>query len=272
MKTILAGCLVVLAMGHRSFSAGERIPAGSRSLAMGGASVALCDIWSLDNNQAGAAWLKGTTAGMGFENHFLLKELMYEQAALAIAMKAGIFGFVVHRFGNSQYSELKAGLSFARKFGKYFSAAVQLDYLRVRIRDQYGNKNLISCEIGLMYQADRHLNFGFQLVNPVPVRITEHPAERLPTYICIGLSYRFSGEFLATGEVEKDLDHPLTYRTGLEYHFAAPAFARIGFSTGPVSFTFGFGLVFGRFQIDMASEYHQALGFSPSGSVTYSFK
>ncbi len=254
------------------FAAGERIVAGGRSLAMAGTSVTTCDLWSLCNNQAGTAWLKGISAGLSFENRFLLKELMYEQLGFALPSKAGTFGLLVNRFGNSQYSEFKAGVSYARKFGKRFSIGVQLFYMQIRIARDYGNKNLASCEIGLIYKADKHLSVGVQLLNPVPVKITVQPCEQLPTIICLGLSYGFSDSFLMCAEAQKDLENPLIIRTGAEYHFAKPAWARIGISTSPFSFTFGFGLEFGRVKLDMASGYHQELGFSPSGSITYSFK
>ena len=271
MKTTFSFCILLFFTTVKGYTAGERIPVGGRSLAMGGTSVSLYDLWSLSNNQAGAAWFKGGSAGIGFENRFLLRDLMYEQLALAMAWKAGTFGIFVSRFGNNQYNELKAGLSYARKFGKHFSMGIQLDYLRIHVMDEYGNKNLLSSEIGLMYHADQHLSIGVQVLNPVPVKITVHPVEQLPSIICIGLSYRFSDSFLTAFEAEKDLENPVTFRTGAEYHFVKSAYARIGISTSPVSFTFGFGLEFGKLKLDMASGYHQALGFSPSGSMVYSF-
>jgi hypothetical protein len=272
MRNLNSIGLLFLFLHQSLIFAGERTTAGGRSLAMGGAAVAVNDFWSLGNNQAGAAWLKGICVGAGFENRFLLKELMVEQLGLAIPLKAGTFGLIVNRFGNAQFSELKAGLSYSRKFNSHFSVGVQLDYLRIHIADGYGNKNLVSCEIGLMYLADKHLGIGVQLLNPVPVKITGRPLELLPSIICLGLSYRFSDEFLTTFETEKDLTNPLIVRAGAEYHFVKPACVRIGISTSPVSFTFGFGLEFGRIKLDMASGYHQALGFSPSGSIIYSFK
>ena len=271
MKKMFIICLLDLLTIQWGFSAGERTPAGGRSLAMGGTSVAVCDFWSISNNQAGIAWHNGIHAGLGFENRFLMKDLMYEQIGFALPSKAGTFGLIVNRFGNTQYSELKAGVCYARKFGKHFSVGVQLDYLRIHIGD-YGNKNLVSCEIGLMYQADQRMNIGVQLLNPVPVIITTHPREQLPSVICIGLSYRFSEYFLMAIEAEKDLENPLLFRAGAEYHFAKPAYARIGISTSPMSFTFGFGLEFGKIKLEMASGYRQALGFSPSGSLVYCFK
>lgn len=272
MKNMIIICLLALLTIQRGFTAGERTPAGGRSLAMGGTSVSLCDFWSLCNNQAGTAWLKSVSAGLSFENRFLLKELIYEQLGFAIPSKAGTFGLFVNRFGNNQYSELKAGLSYARKFGKHFSVGVQLDYLLIHIENDYGSKNLLSCEIGLMYQADQRLSIGVQIINPVPVKITVHPAEQLPSIICLGISYRFSDNFLTAIEAEKDLENPLMVRAGAEYHFARPVYARLGISTSPMSFSFGFGLEFGKIKFDMASGYHQALGFSPSASIVYSFK
>jgi hypothetical protein len=272
MKYLKTICILLLLMTQKGFTAGERTPAGGRSLAMGGTSVAQCDFWSLCNNQAGAAWLKGVSAGLSFENHFMVKELMYEQLGFALPLKAGTFGLLVHRFGNNQYSELKAGLSFARKFGNHFSVGVQFDYLRIHIMNDYGSKNLISCEIGLMYHADKHLSIGVQMLNPVPVKIITHPLDQLPSIICIGVAYRFSDNFNTAIEAEKDLENPPAFSAGAEYHFARPAYARIGISTSPMSFTFGFGLEFGKLKLDMASGYHQSLGFSPSGSIIYSFK
>jgi hypothetical protein len=272
MKKMTIVCLVLWSMIQQGFTAVERTPAGGRSLAMGGASVAGCDFWSVSNNQAGTAWLRDVSAGMSFENRFLLNELMFEQMGIVLPLKPGTIGLVVNRFGNNLYSELKTGLSFARKFGKHFSAGIQLDYLRIHISDDYGTRNLLSCEIGLFFQADKHLRIGLQLLNPIPVKIFENPAELLPPDICFGLSYSFSDDFLTTIEIEKDLENPLAFRAGAEYHFTGMAYARFGISASPVSFTFGAGLEFGKLKFDLASGYHQALGFSPSGSIIYSFR
>jgi len=268
MKSTLLS-VAFFALAASGVASGGRTPIGARSLAMGGTSVALSDLWSAGNNQAGMAWLKGFCAGIGMENHFLLKELNREQFALCLPMKTGSFGLVLTNFGNSAYGEIKAGFSYARKLGRNFAAALQLDYLRIHQCSDYGNRNLASCEIGLMYRAGSRLTLGLQLVNPVPVRITRHPPETLPAVMCFGMTWRFSDNFLLSAEAEKDLEHPLRIRTGAEYRVAKPAHARIGFATAPLILTFGFGLQFGRFTVDAASGYHQALGFSPALTICY---
>jgi hypothetical protein len=99
-----------------------------------------------------------------------------------------------------------------------------------------------------------------------------HPAEHLPATICTGLLCRFSNSFHMTVEAEKDTEHPVSLRAGAEYLVARPAKVRVGISTSPMSFTFGFGIETGRLTIDISSGYHQALGFSPAGSLSYSFR
>jgi hypothetical protein len=270
MKTGALVSMLLLFLFVEGFALGERTPAGCRSSSMGGASVALSDLWSTSNNQAGTAWLQGISAGLYVENRFLLKELMFQQIGIALSMKAGTFGLMVNRFGNNSYNELKAGLSYARKFGTHFSVGVQMNYLRIYVMDDYGTKNLFSCEIGLMYKTDQHLTIGVQLLNPIPVKITTQPAEQLPVVICVGLSYQFSDAFMATIEAEKGLEHKLQFRAGAEYRFTKCFYSRLGIATAPMSFSFGFGLAFGKIKVDMASEYHQELGFSPSVSFVYS--
>lgn len=270
MKTVIAVCMLLFLLASKGYPIGEHIPAGGRSKAMGGCAVAVSDHWSVGNNQAGTAWLKGFSAGLNIENQFLLKELVTQQFGIALPLKAGTFGLIVNRFGNNRYNEIKAGLSFARKFGKHFAMGVQIDYLRINIMDEYGSKNQLTCEIGLMYQTSQRLVIGVQVLNPFPARITSNPVERLPVTICIGLSYQFSDAFLASAEVEKDLEHKPVFRAGAEYRISKLLYTRTGILINPMSFTFGIGLEFGKIKLDVASAYHQVLGFSPTCSLIYS--
>ena len=256
----------------QGWASGERNHAGGRAAAMGGTAVAMMDFWSLRNNQAGLAWLTSGTAGFAFENRFLLADLMTEEAGIAIPFKPGTLGVSIKRYGNSLYNELNGGLAFARKFGKHFGAGLEFDYLRLHLAGEYGDKNLITCQIGIIFQPVKKITVGVHIVNPYPVKTAVNPPEYLPASINLGIAWQFSDEFLAAIEAEKELLNLPVFRAGAEYHFTKPLFVRIGISTNPMSFTFGFGVESGKIKIDFASGYHQLLGFSPSGSVVYLFK
>ncbi len=257
---------------YQGRAAGELNLGGGRAFAMGMASVTLTDLWSVVNNQATNAWNKKISAGFSVENRYLLKELSCEMIGLTIPLKHGSIGAVVSHKGTVKFSEIRAGISFSRKFGQHFSAGVQFDYFRMQIGGEYGSRNLCSFEIGLFYKATRNLSIGVHIENPVPVKITEYPREYLPTIIRLGLSYSFSSSFLVVLEIEKDLKNKPIIKAGTEYRFVRIACARLGIATNPTLFTFGFGLNFSRFSIDLASGYQSVLGFTPTLSLTYCFE
>ena len=46
---------------------------GSRATSLGGFSTTLSDLWSTNNNQAGLGFVKELSAGIYYENRFLIK-------------------------------------------------------------------------------------------------------------------------------------------------------------------------------------------------------
>jgi hypothetical protein len=266
-------CLVFLAwswvqaMGSADFG-----PSGARAAGMGKASVLLQDVWAVQNNPAATAWLKSPTAGLFCENRFLLQELSSLAVCMVLPTPAGSFGLNVSSFGFSLYQEIKAGVGYARKFGKSFSAGIQLDYYRFHYGEGYGSRNTISCEAGFLFQASKKVMFGLHIQNPVPVFLSRDPDVRLPLIIRMGLGYAFSESFLIMIEAEKGSEQKLIIRTGGEFKFARTLSIRAGFSTNPILLTVGAGLEFGKTRIDISSGYHQILGFIPAVSLSYNFK
>ena len=103
---------------------------GSRSVAMGGVSVTLTDLWAVNNNQAGLGFVTELSGGIYYENRFLLKETAYKGGVFVLPTKVGAIGVSVTSFGYSAYSETKAGISYGQRFGDKFSIGMQLNYLK----------------------------------------------------------------------------------------------------------------------------------------------
>jgi hypothetical protein len=270
----LRTCLFIfsLIISLQTSASGEPSAFGGRSAAMGNTGVAFSDGWSGFNNQAGLGWCKKFSAGVYYENRFLLKELSIKTIGGVIPVKNGAFGLSFRHFGFSQYNEIKTGLAFGMRFGNAFSIGIQLDYLRFHIGEDYGTKNLFTFEIGLQYRVIEKLSLGVHLFNPILIKTADDPVERVPTVIRLGLVWQISKDFLTSAEIEKDLVNKPIIKTGIEYHFVNPLYIRIGFLTNPSQFTFGFGLEVGKLNFDIASSYNVVLGFSPQGSLIYIFK
>jgi len=248
----------------------ENAPFGSRSGAMGHASVTFTDFWSVQNNQAGMAYYDKIAAGIYYENRFITKELGLKCFSLVVPVnKAGVFGVNVSSLGYRLYNESKIGLAYGMAFGKKISAGLQLDYIYTHIGENYGNKGAVTFEAGIRAVLIKNLVIGAHIFNPIQVRLASYNDERLPLIFKIGLSYTFSDKAVLAVEVEKDNNFKPVFKTGLEYHIAKPVFVRIGVATAPFVYSFGAGFEFYHFKLDISASRHPVLGFTPQASLIY---
>ena len=252
-------------------AAGDYKVIGGRAAALGYTSVVQSDAWSAFNNQAGLAWCRNFSAGAYFENRYLIKELSLKALVVTLPVGHGAFGITFRQFGFSLYSEMNTGFGYGMRLGKYFSAGIQVDYLRLHIGDNYRDKNLFTFEVGMQYHSGEHLWLGFHVANPWPVKISSYTNERLPTLMRLGLCWRITEWLFSNLEVEKDLLHRPALKAGIEYSPVKLVSVRIGYLSNPTTFTFGFGLNYGNLEFDLASSYHLVLGYSPQASVSYIF-
>ncbi|MGA2823411.1 MAG: hypothetical protein ABSE72_07775 [Bacteroidales bacterium] len=270
MKGRIISCFIFL-ISNCAYAAGDHMIIGGKAAALGYTSVTQSDEWSVFNNQAGLAWCKRFSAGIYFENRYLLKDLSLKALAITLPAGRGAFGVSFRHFGFSMYSEMNTGIAYGMRLTKSFSAGVQVDYLRLHVADGFKDNSVFSCEIGLQFRAGEHLWLGLHVANPVPVKLSSLTQERLPTLLRFGLSWRIMEGLHSDIEVEKDLVHKPVLKAGIEYRPAKSFYIRMGILSNPATFTFGFGLEFGNLQFDLASSYHFILGYSPQASVIYSF-
>lgn len=271
MRWIFPRVFLPFLVAINCLAAGERKHIGAREAALGGASVTIPDLWSVKNNQAGLAWIKNPMTGIAVENRFMLPELSSQHLCAILPLRIGAAGLSLSGFGNQYYHELEAGFAFSRKFGSKFSAGLLIKYLRLQTASEYGSANLASFDIGLLFRPKNSLAFGVQISNPYPVRLVREPVEILDQSLNIGVNWQLSETVSISCDAEKSGVNPLSILAGMEYQPARNIFTRIGISTQPYTFSFGAGVVLKNFTLDVSSEYHPALGFSPACSVQYTF-
>ena len=245
---------------------------GAREAGMDRCSVALYDVWSVENNPAGITGIARFSVAMGFQNSYLSPHLGTADIAVIYPVKPGTFGINMRYFGYSLYHELKAGLAYARKLGNHLRAGVRLDYLQTAFGDIYGQNSHFTFAIGMQAVINRNIVMGLYLFNPVRVKLNRQTEEKIPAVFRFGITYHFSGNLLATIEVEKNTNwQPVIVRGGMEYQTKKEFFFRIGLASSGDIFAFGFGWHRNKIQFDIGTTMHQSLGFSPQGSLNLSF-
>lgn len=241
--------------------------AGARGLAMGGTGLNFRDISSAFSNPAGLAHLRGFTAMAAAENRFLTAEIQHFSAAAAITAGPGNFGLTVQYFGFEGFNEQKLGLVYGRRLSESMSIGAKLFYFGNRI-PEYGARHLLSFEAGIQAAVLPDLHLAARVHNPVRQEISE--GSFLPSIFEIGMAYLPSRKLLIALEAEKDIDFPVRIKSGLEYLMTTPLYLRFGIASAPATYSFGVGLQLPEhIKIDLSSNYHQLLGFSPAISFLY---
>ncbi len=264
--------LTFFIVSRYAFGAGLWSQVGARQAGLNHSSVALSDFWSIQNNQAGMALIKNLSAGIAYENRFLIPHLGTANLAVIYPLKFGNMGLSMSYFGYALYHEMKIGLAYARAFGPRLRIGVQLDYLQTGLGDIYGSRSNVTFELGVQSDVSEHLTFGAYVYNPVRVKFFNYANEKIPAVYRFGAAYRFSDKLLTTAEVEKSTDYqPVILRGGIEYRYKKQFFLRIGFGTSQDVFSFGFGWYKKHMQFDIGTIMHQSLGFSPRTSLIFIF-
>lgn len=275
MRSVLA--LLFLALLQTARAGGEQVVLGARFAGMGGTGLTLTDLWSIRMNPAGIAGLKGTSAGLFYQQHFLSEELASQALAVALPLGKGHLGIGADRFGYSLYNETRGSITYAMPFGDGLRAGIQMEYLGVRLGENYGSTGTLVAQLGVQARITEALWIGAHLYNPSQARLgtsTEGGVpvdERVPTLLRAGFTYTFSNKLLMTLEAEKDIDRRERIRAGLEYTPHKVLYLRTGISTAPTGSHFGVGLHLDRVDVDMAVAVRSQLGPTPMLNLNYRF-
>lgn len=244
---------------------------GARTTALGSTSSTFCDPLSAVNNPAGMAFLKQSSLAFSFDDRFLFMELSVKTAAGTLVTKKGSFGLSTIQQGNRAFNHLSAGLSYARRLGTHISFGVRCRIDRTKLSEGYGQRITPGADIGLLMNLKENLAFGVIVYNPARPILSLTYRERRPAVFRTGLSYRFSSSLRLMTEVSKQTSLPMQIHTGIECRITQYCSARAGFSAFPFRYSFGSCFSFKKWEIDIATAYHETLGFSPSTSISYLF-
>ncbi len=244
-------------------------PMGARSMAMANASTTLNDVWAYHHNPGALGDVKEFTAGLSYENRFLLKELQAQGFSVAVPMKVGVISVGGQFYGSSQYRTYKAGLGYSMKLSDKFFAGVQLNYLGLRLPENYGSANTMTAEVGVYAKITDQWKIGASVFNLGRAKLSGYADDRFSTMMRVGSSYNFSDKLIVALDFEKNLDYDLRIKTGVEYEVIKHFKLRGGFATAPIELSAGIGYQWKQIELGVGSSYHQVLGWSPNFSLVF---
>lgn len=248
---------------------GSPINNGGRTLGMGNTGVVNRDLSSVYSNQAGLAYLTEMQAGVFGSRRFSIADINSVGAAFAYPTNSGTFGIDVNYYGFEGFNEQSVGLNYGRKLFDKLAIGGKILVNTTSI-PEYGNAATFTFALGFYSRVFDKVHLAGHVFNPIRAEVTIN--ETLPTNLRIGLTYFPSKKTTLNLEAEQDLERETRVKAGVEYQMIEQLYLRFGVQTEPVQVSFGVGFALEQLKIDVASQYHQVLGFTPGISVFYTGK
>lgn len=248
------------------------MPQGARSSSLGHASVALVDLFSFHHNPGALGFMKTGGAAVTYENRYLLRELQSQGFVVAQPLKSGVVSLGGQFYGYEQFRTARIGGGYSMQLADNFSAGVQLNYMNLRLDPFYGARHALTAEFGMLLKVNDKLNLGFSVLNLGRTQLSEFQDDRFSTILRLGAAYQISEHLLLVTEISKDITYSARLRGGMEYSPNDQFFLRIGAQGAPVEFTGGIGVKWDRVMLDLGTNYHQILGWTPSISMLFHFQ
>lgn len=244
---------------------------GGRLTAMGNASAAVKDLWSLNANPAGITTQTRPTAGVNYTRYFFGDELSEQNLAFVLPFNNNFAGLSINRYGINEFNEIKVGFALAKSFGKELSIGLKANLHQLKISN-YGNATTFSVDIGAHYALSEKVGFGLYLNNPsVQEYNTTNIAANIPTAFHFGATYEPSNKVIIAATVTKTLDEKFDVGVGVDYKFIDVLSLRGGLRAKSFKQYFGIGLNYEKFLLDIAVESHPKIGYVPQIGFSYAF-
>lgn len=269
--SVAATGLLLLCSGTASYAQSLRYAVSMPYTGLGAYSSRQTDPFGFTGNQAALAKLESAGIGVWGERRFMLSETSVYGLAAGIPTKMGNFGVQLNYSGFSNFNDNKVGLAYARSLGKLLDLGVQFNYYGYRI-PQYGNASAINFEIGAIMHFSEKFHGGIHAYNPVGGKLGKAEDEKLASAYKIGLGYDATDNFYISTEIVKEEDKPVNVIGGVQYQFVKKFFVRAGFVSETGSAFGGAGVGWKNFRLDVATNYHPQLGFSPGILLIVNFK
>lgn len=248
------------------------MPQGARSSALGNASTVLTDVFAFHHNPGALGFNEHGGVGVSYENRYLLRELQSQGFAVVQPLKTGVVSVGGQFYGYQHFRTNRIGAGYSVKLTPELSAGVQINYLSLRLDEFYGLRQTVTGEFGMLAKLGEKLSLGFSVFNLGRTSLSDFQDDRFTTLMRLGAGYELSEKLMFLLEVENEITKNPRLKAGIEYAPSDRFYIRGGFQGAPVEFCFGFGVKWEQFRLDLASQYHQQLGWTPAATAIFEFK
>lgn len=248
-----------------------QIGMGARSLGLGHATTVLThDPWAVFSNPA-MMNEEGYSLGFYGLRNYGFANITDMAAVASVNTRFGITGLGLKRYGDDLFSETSLRLGYKNEWENLHFGVI-LNYHHLSFAEPYGSGGAFGIGLGVAAAVIPDLWIGAKATGLNRPRYDfRNGEEDLPRDLSFGLSYQPEERAIFVFDVVKDVRFPVSYRGGVEIRVIDDLLGRVGVTTEPLTYSFGFGYGRDLWQVNMAVQHHEYLGFSPGFDLLFTF-
>ena len=262
----------VAALSLMSVCSCGQVPKDARSIALAETRTLPGDPWAAANSPAGLSAGGGSCVGISGANGYLVSELNHFSFTCKHSFKRNGLDLAGTLSGFSIYLRQHYSLGYGRQFGNQWFAGVGLEYICLKAQGLYSAMHGATFKIGFLYLLSERVNISFLGINPFGIAFESNNGPALPPSYTCGISFHPEDYILLAFEVETDTEFHIMVKGAGEYSVRDRFFIRLGAISSPFRITSGVGFKYSRLLVEISTQYHSWLGFSPALSVSYHFQ
>ncbi|MCX6188399.1 MAG: hypothetical protein NTW54_02115 [Bacteroidetes bacterium] len=265
---ILGLCIAMLSNGQ-SYDESFAV----QGVALGNQSVTMFNAFAPVGNPAmttNSLTPKSTSFGIMASNRFFLKNLKLGGFGIVHKFsKSDALGLVIQFDGTVNFRQNTIALAYSKKINEKFAVGISILYLNT-FEQTIGSINNFLTKAGLIFRPSKQFLVGATVYNPFASKLTQYTHERIPTIISTGVCYSLSKQVNVYTEYKLGWNSLRVFKMGIAYAPQSNLVIYAGFQTSNAPLSFGISIKTKIININIASQYHQILGFSPALGFDYS--
>lgn len=202
------------------------------------------------------------SAYISYSNDYMLPELSLWQASISFNTHfANIAGNLSH-FGYEMYNETAITICLAKQLSEKLTLGFNARYSTIYYEGCDRLPSLLATDLGAKYEFSEKFTSYLTAINVAHSMINfEKTKLERPSIVLVGYSLKISNNVDWSTEVAMSDFDKYVLKSGLEYAIESLAF-KFGLSCLPLSPSFGVGFSSKWLTIDVATRYHNTLGYS----------
>ena len=219
------------------------------------------------SHPASVAFLDNHFLRFSFQNKFLLKELMNKEVGGGILFNSNALLFHFAHFGYNKFGNGRFSMGYSKAFAQKIALGLQFHYLFEHAL-QYAARHSLTFDFSLFAKVTDDFSIGLLAYNPAKLKYGFTEKATIPMLLDLHFFYKLNEKCLIKGNIEKSLPGNFNLSLGMDWLLRHFIFS------GNVSLTyldFSIKSYFYSFCLDINTQYHYQLGFSPTLSLYYIF-